>query len=513
MRPRLALASSLSVLMLCLSTACSSSSPTPGETSSSTAYPGIVTTHHTATVDGKTLHYVARAGFIPIRDNEAGDVHGNMYFVAYSLEHESDPPKRPLTFLWNGGPGSSSSLVHLLGFGPKRVAPDSTGAPTLSPAGTMLVDNPSTWLGHTDLVFVDPIGTGYSRPTRAEYAKEFYQSPGDAESVAELIRVYRTRYDAFDQPLFIMGESYGVTRAALVAHALERRGTSLAGVILLGLALPIGHVPEPMRTALAVPTFTAAAYANGKLPADLGTSLPNALHAAEQWAEGDYARALRRRGRLSAAERNEVAQALARFTGLPADQIDRTTLRVTRAQVADSLLASEGRVVGHYDSRKTAPRDTTRKMYDPTRDPSLENLLDHTSVVRYMRDELGFESDLLYQGPFGGGYPPPTSFRGDWMSMRWNWSVPVDDSALATAMKADPGLRVLIACGYFDMVCHFDENVYAVRHLPAELAGRVTAHSYAGGHAVYVDDRARVDFTRDVGAFIDQQVDTTGGTP
>ncbi len=508
MRQRLPSASIFSLLALCASAACAPSSPAPRDERSPVST-GIVTTHHTVEVAGKTLHYVARAGYIPIRDNEAGDVHGNMYFVSYTLEHDAGPPTRPLTFLWNGGPGSSSDLVHLLGFGPKRVAPDTSGAPPLSPAGTTLIDNEDTWLDKTDLVFVDPIGTGYSRPTRAVYGKEFYQSRGDAESVAEFIRVYRTRYDAFDQPLFIMGESYGVTRAALVADALERRGTRLSGVILLGLALPLGRVPEPMRAALALPTFTAAAFANGKLATDLQSSLPTALHAAEQWAEGDYAHALERPDRLTSTERADVAAELSRFTGLPAEEIDHRTLRVTMAQVADSLLATDGLVIGHYDSRMTGPRDTTQHMYDPTRDPSLENLLDPTSVVRYMRGELGFESDLLYQGPFGGGYPPPKSFRGDWMSVRWDWSVPADTSALATAMKTDPDLGVMIACGYFDMVCHYDENVYAVRHLPSDFAERVTAHSYAGGHAVYVDDLARAELHRDVSAFIDEQTAKT----
>ena len=200
-----------------------------------------------------------------------------MFFVSYTLDPGTSPRRRPLTFLWNGGPGSSSSLVHLLGFGPRRVR---TGA---SP-----VDNQGTWLDFTDLVFVDPIGTGYSRPTKAEYGPEFYQTQGDAESVAEFIRVFRNRFEAWDSPVFLAGESYGVTRAAGVAAALERRGISVSGVVLIGLALPLGQLSAELRTALMLPTYTATAHMNHKLPEDLQRDLQAALEASRTWATHDY---------------------------------------------------------------------------------------------------------------------------------------------------------------------------------------------------------------------------------
>ena len=282
------------------------------------------------TADGKVLRYTAHAGHIAIRDNEAGDVHGNMFFVAYTLDRAPGARPRPLTFVWNGGPGSNSGLVHLLGFGPKRITAATGSMPRFSPWGTALVDNQDTWLAHTDLVFVDPIGTGYSRPTKPEYASEFYQGRGDAESVAEFIRLYRMRFDAFDAPLFIAGESYGVTRASLVADALERRRTNLSGVILLSGGFPLSETPPVLRNALSLPTLTAAAFINHKLPSDLQSGdLLKALHAAESYAQTEYAAALARRDSLSAAEKDAVVAQLARFTGLAASQIDRSTLRVT----------------------------------------------------------------------------------------------------------------------------------------------------------------------------------------
>ena len=464
----------------------------------------IITTRHAVAVDGRTLRYTARAGRIPIRDNDAGDVHGQMFFVSYTLDRAAGTPPRPLTFVWNGGPGSNSALVHLLGFGPKRIAPR-RGAKPGDGTRWIVEPNPGTWLGETDLVFVDPIGTGYSRPVRAEYAAEFYQNRGDAESVADFIRVYRTRYDAFDAPLFLAGESFGVTRAAGVADALETRGTEVRGVVLLGLALPLGNMSAATRAALGLPGLTIAAFTNRKLSPDLQRDMTATVKQSETWASGDYARALGRRDSLSAAERDSVVRALSRFTGLGASLIDPRTLTVDRMQLGNFLLRREGKFVGQYDSRMTGVLDTTDAPYDPTKDPSLQNLLDDVAVLRYLRDELGYRNDLRYQGPFGGGYPPPTKFRGDWMSVRWN-RADLDSSPppqpLRNAMRLNPSLRVLVACGIYDLVCDYLGNTWIADHLDAPLKRNVVARSYPGGHAMYTDPRAHMELERDVVQFI-----------
>src|SRR5262245_21605436 len=337
--------------------------------------PTIVTTHHQVTVGGKLLRYTARAGTIPIRDNETGEAHANMFFVAYTLDRGPGAAPRPLTFLWNGGPGSNSGLVHLLGFGPRRITTATGSMPRYSSAGTALVDNEETWLTVSDLVFVDPIGTGYSRPTKPEYGAEFYQSRGDAESVAEFIRVCRIRLEALDSPIYLMGESYGVTRASLVAEALARRRTKLAGVILLSGGFPLeSEVPTALDSALRLPIWTAAAHYNKKLPRDLQRgSIDDALRASLEYAEGDYAKALARVDSLSPAERETVVARLASFTGLPAAEIDTKTLRVTTEQISTRLLG-QNLMVGRYDSRAVGPRDTSGGPYDPTTDPSLKDI-------------------------------------------------------------------------------------------------------------------------------------------
>ncbi|HKA01698.1 MAG TPA: hypothetical protein VKE70_34535, partial [Candidatus Solibacter sp.] len=474
----------------------------------------IVTTKHQVTVAGRILKYSARAGRLPILDNETGEVHGRIFFTAYTLDPSPNQSPRPLTFLWNGGPGSSSSLTHLLGFGPRRLEPDGTA-----------VDNQGAWLDQTDLVFVDPVGSGYSRPAKQEYGPEFYQTRGDAESVAEFIRVFRNRFEAWDAPLFLAGESFGVTRAAGVADALQRRRINVNGVILIGLALPLGQLTGEMRTALMLPTLTAAAFANKKLAPELQSELQATLRLAEAWAQTEYAAALTRRDSIGDSERQAAIAQLSRFTGIDAGRLDAKTLSIGMEQFSQQLLADRNQVVGRYDSRLVGPRDPNEQQYDPTKDPSLKDIINDVGVVRYFRNELQYKSDLQYQGPFGGGYPPPTVFRGDWMSVRWNRNPAEATSSgagrqgaaggtsaagtgappeqpLRRAMTANPKLQVLSACGYYDLVCSYAANVHLASHLDAEIARNVSARGYGGGHAVYTDKNAQLELKRDVVKFM-----------
>lgn len=470
----------------------------------------IVTSQHQVQVGGRPLHYTARAGFLPILDNETGETLARMFFMAYTVDRQSGEPARPLTFLWNGGPGSSSSLVHLLGFGPRRIGPNDRP-----------IDNDGTWLEFSDLVFVDPVGTGYSRPVKAEFGPEFYQTRGDAESLAELIRVYRNRFDIYDAPIFLAGESYGVTRAAGVADVLERRGIRVSGTMLIGLALPLGQLTPEQRTALNAPTYTATAFVHKKLAGDLQRDLQSTLRQAEDWSLTRYGPALARRDALNDAERQQVISDLTRFTGFEASAIDRKTLAIPMPQFSEHLLHADNLIVGRYDSRMTAPFDPEQQnMYDPTKDPSLRNILDNVAVVRYLRSELKFESDLNYQGPFGGGYPPATTFRGDWMSVRWNRNIKdaqasasgaaasstaaaaESDQPLLRAMRANSSLRVLSSCGYYDLVCSYFANEQVAAELDPDIRTRVLVRNYGGGHAIYTEDTVRIQMKEDVARFV-----------
>lgn len=499
-----------------------------GLAQSITPFDSIVTTRHKVIVAGKQIHYTAHAGLLPIRENTSGEVRGHIFFVSYNVDRPTGAPPRPLTFVWNGGPGSSVSQPHLLGFGP-RIAKMGDDYGTAGPISeSEMEDNQETWLTTTDLVFVDPVGTGYSRPTKPEYAAEFYQTRGDAESIAEFIRVYRIRFDVERAPLFIAGESYGTTRAANVADVLTRWRIPLRGAVLAALTLPLGERSPSLRAALALPTYTSAAFYWRKLSGDLQADRARTLAQAEAWASGEYARALARRDSLSDAERRAVLQQLARFTGLDATSSDARTLAINSQRFSRELLANEKKVLGLYDSRRAgaAARDSAAGPYDPTTDPSLVPQILHMNgtsalLIRYIRDDLQFRSDLLYQGPFGGGYPPPSTFRGDWMSTRWDRAAVTAGTAsgstppagqtppLRRALDATPDLRVLSMCGRYDMVCSYYENVWIVANLDPDLAPRITVRTYEGGHESYLGKAPRREMQRDLAAFISQTLNAS----
>ena len=491
--------------------------------------PPPVVTHHQITVGGRTLKYAAIAGRLPIVHNDAGEPHAYMFFIAYRLEGASGP--RPLTFLWNGGPGSSASQVHLLGFGPKRLDLGSDTYPTMKPldAATPIVDNAETWLDFTDLVFVDPIGTGYSRPTKPEYGAEFYNTVGDAEAVAEFIRVYRMRYDAFNAPVYLAGESYGTVRASWVAEALERRNTRVSGVALISGYIRVGqHAPPVMETALQVPTFARTAYYHKKLPAALQSlSAADAVARADTWARTEYALGLERRESvkpLTPAERDTIVARLAYFTGVKPSHIDAKSLTLSEPVFTEHLLEDQGLDVGRYDARMTAKRDVSKIPWTTLVDPSLAAVIDvmqgtSPPMLRYFRNDLEYKSDLVYRGPFGGAYPAPAEPNGDWMGDLWKgpppagvpaYSPSLDDAdagrpsmpplipPLQRAMQEDSAMRIFVANGAYDTLTTCDETGYLVSIIDAPLKERVTFKCYIGGHMMYTDKLARQELKRDM---------------
>ena len=477
----------------------------------------IVRTQHQITLNGQPLRYAARAGLLPIRDNESGDVRAHIYFVAYTLDRAPGQPPRPIAFLWNGGPGMNSSLIHLLGFGPKRIKTGDT-YPTSAPISeTALEDNQETWLDQMDLVFVDPVGTGYSRPTRAEYGEDFFQTQGDAEAITELIRVYRARFDAWDQPLFIVGHSYGTTRAMTMSAMLERRGIRLSGVVLMSGGIAVGQDPMTpvLTTALAVPGMTGAAFYHQKLAPELQRDLDATLKESEAWALNEYAPALSRRGALSDIERDAVLQALSRYTGLAISVLDHNTLGVERDQFKTRLLA--GQVLGNYDYRMKRSSDSTavdsdlfpNLFGDPSFGPAVK-LVQGTSILlnRYMRQELQFKTDLLYQGPLGGGYPSTATS----INRRFNRNRGLQSQAgaatqstppLRQATDANPAIRVFLLRGLYDSLGNgCARHVYTVKHLEPDIRRRVMVGCYGAGHDFYTDKFVRQQIKRDMMAYV-----------
>lgn len=490
----------------------SQTAPTPVES--------VVATRHRIAIQGRTLGYTARAGQLPIRDHETGEVLARIFFVSYTLDRAAGTEPRPLLFYWNGGPGSSAAQTYLLGLGPRIAAMGDDFATTTAISETRLVDNDATLLAAADLVFVDPVGTGYSRVVRPELADRFYQVRGDAESIAEFIRVYRIRFDALEAPLYIGGESYGTTRAANVALVLARRRIPVRGAVLAALATPIEPRPLAIRTALQLPSYTAAAHYWKKLAPELQADRGRALAEAERWAGTEYVRALSRVDSLSEAERREVIDRVARYSGLERAMIDPKTLAVDDVRFVYDLVRDRGLLVGLYETRRAvAWNQAVPTEPDPFIDPGLVPQLPYMNgtapaLLRYLREELGYRSDLSYQGPFGGGYPSSDAPRGDWASARWvrnageaaaEMIFPVDGKTppLREAMELNPDLMILVQCGYHDLICHYYENVWAIERLAPELRRRFTVRTYQGGHEAYLTRVTRLAMQRDLARFVD----------
>lgn len=466
----------------------------------------VMTQHEIRVRNSVKLQYAAHAGVIPLYANDTGERMASMFFIGYIVERARNQPSRPITFLWNGGPGSNSAQIHFMGFGPRRPAlADSypeVGPNTEAP----VVDNPDTWLAQSDLVFIDPVGTGFSRATSEKNRQALYTMRGDAEAVTEAIRILLTRFDRWDAPLFIGGESYGTTRATLVAEALQRRRLKHAdGVLLISGGFNVGQeLAESLRQALAITEFTAIAHYHRRLPPDLqALSQHAAIEQAAEWARTTFAPALARLSTLNDSERSSILAALSRYTGVSATDVNAKTLQLDGATFADRLLAEQGLELGRYDGRMKAPARPAKQTWLPTGDPSLEpmaGLMNGTSRVfnSYIRHELGFESDLLYQGPFGGGFHPEpletdprTGLPSDWMAARFQFETREENSEppLKRAMILNPRLQVLILNGLYDGSCVLTDE--AVARAEESLRRRVRHTCMAGGHMFYSDLSAR----------------------
>jgi len=475
----------------------------PGVTPSFSSDEPVVT-HHQVMIHGQTLAYTARAGFLSIRDEEQ-TLRARMFYVAYVLDRPADAPPRPLLFAWNGGPGSNASLLELAAIGPKRLNKGPGPSNPRKPAA--LVENEETWLQFADLVFVDPINTGYSYALTPQYLEDFLNDQGDADSIAEFIRLYRVHFALQTAPLYIMGESYGTFRAAGVADILAKRRIPLDGVVMLSAVLNFEELSSPdLLQVFLLPNYTATAFIQHRLSPDLEASLPKTVEQAQHWAGTEYLAALFAGDTLSAERRKAAAQKLAQFTGIPSETWEQANLRIEPDQFAvDVLGPGKLEFAGHYDTSQVGKLAHPGEPYNVSDDPSLDNGVSAV-IYSYLRDELGWKTDAFYAGAFGGGYPSPASFRADWMSERWNRGMSYADrgAALADALAKNPRLRVFIAHGYFDLSTPFAGTEYTISHLglSPDQRKRISFVRYEGGHAAYIASAARKQFSKDVEAFI-----------
>lgn len=453
-------------------------------------------TGHKVRIAGKEIAYTATAGELPVL-NDAGETEAEIFYVAYSAENREAAKRRPLLFIFNGGPGAASVWLHLGAIGPRRVR--------MLPDGNMpappfrLVDNAYSWLDLADLVFVDPVGTGYSRASKPDLAKNFAAVRGDIDSLARFVRLYLTRNDRWNVPLFLVGESYGTFRSAGLSEQLVEHGVALNGIILVSSILNLQTTSfdngNDLPYQLFLPSYTATAWYHKKLAPDLQLDLDKTLAAAEEWAATGYQEALNKGDRLSVEERRSVAEKLARFTGLSSTFVDQHNLRIDSRGFARELLRDRLQMAGIMDSRYSAANlePGAASGFDPTiatiRPPFT------AAFNAYAREELDFHSDLEYF-TLGGGI-------GHWDWEAKNGYADTSDNLRNTLAK-NPYMKVFVASGCFDLATPHFATEYTIAHLgltPA-LRKNITMRRYRSGHMMYLEKNALEQLKLDVAEFI-----------
>lgn len=454
---------------------------------------------HEITLKGRALRYTTTTGMMPIRNAE-GVTEAHIFYMAYTLDGVTDPSKRRLMFSFNGGPGSSSVWLHLGALGPKRARMTDDGA--LPAAPYQLVPNEETWLDETDLVFIDPVGTGYSRAAKPDLLAKFTSRTGDIQSVGEFIRLYLTREKRWLSPLFLVGESYGTTRAAGLAGHLIDKGIAFNGIALVSTILNFqtarftegNDLPYP----LILPTYAATAHYHKRLPAaQQRRPLRELLREVEQWALGPYSEALAKGDKLSAAERKQTVEKLASYTGLGADFIDRGELRIALPYFNRALLRERNQLVGRLDSRLTGPGPRNLSATYEF-DPSMSAIRPPYTATfnHYVRAELGYESDVEYH-ILGGGI------------QRWNANsegeyVNVSDS-LRAAFARNQHMKVYLGAGFYDMATPYFAAYYTLDHmgLAPEAKSNVRIHEYESGHMYYIHLPSLAAMKKNITAFME----------
>ena len=460
-------------------------------------------THHSVTINGEEIRYTATAGTLVLKeeiDKEGEKPKASVFFIAYTRDDVEDTSKRPITFSFNGGPGSSSVWLHLGVLGPRCVKPDEDGELPHPPY--QLTNNECSILDKTDLVFIDPVSTGFSRAVPGEEAKQFHGFKRDIESVGDFILLYLGRYKRWGSPKLLIGESYGTTRAGGLAGYLQgRHGAYLNAIMLVSVVLnfqTIRFAPgNDLPYILYLPTYAATARYHNKLN-EVDSEFEAFMDEVKAFALGDYTLALMQGSAVPPDQRATIVQHLAKYTGLTPEYIERTDIRINIMRFCKELLRDEGRTVGRFDSRyKGIDRDAAGETYEYDPSSAVVQGAYTAALNTYVRDELEFESDLPYEILSRRVHPWD---YGD----HQNEYVNVSDT-LRAAMTMNPALKVFVANGYYDLATPFLASEYTFSHLGLDesLQDNITTAYYQAGHMMYIDQAELRKMKDDLDAFLD----------
>jgi len=449
------------------------------------ALPAPVSVEKSVMIGGRHLSYTVTTGYLTL-EGEYGDDQAHIFYTSYTKNSEKDTQKRPVTFSFNGGPGSSSVWLHLGILGPRRVRMEEDGK-TLPPPYEM-IDNEYSWLDETDLVFIDPVSTGYSRAVEDKKAKEYHGFSKDIESVGEFIRRYTSDNDRWLSPKYIIGESYGTTRAAgLAQHLIDKYGYYLNGIILVSNITHFGTARfdegNDLPYLLFLPSYTASAWYHHKLPPDLqNRPLAGLLQEVRDFSLGPYNTALMQGSALSAAERLAMITKLHRYTGLSTTYLDQTDLRINIHKFCKELLRDSMEIIGRFDSRIKdidvfAANESSEK--DPSYQPTIQGCFS-ACINDYLGRELQFNTPLPYEVLTGRVHPWDFgNFTNEYVNTA---------EALRKALVRNPEMKVWVANGYYDLATPFFATEYTFNHmsLPPHLLDNINMTYYEGGHMMYL---------------------------
>ncbi len=476
---------------------------TEGEkTPSPTIEETLSQTQHALTVNGEKMNYTVTTGTIILKeeDIEEGEKKkASIFYIAYTKEDASD--NRPVTFSFNGGPGSSSVWLHLGLVGPKRVLMDDEGMPIGPPY--KLVDNEYTLFDETDLVFIDPVSTGYSRPVPKEKPDQFHTVKKDIESVGEFIRIWATRNKRWTSPKFLIGESYGTTRAAGLAGYLHRRhGMYFNGIMFISSILNFltaqFNEGNDLPFILFLPSYTATAWYHQKLPQDLQKDLDKAVQEAREFAMNEYTLALMKGNDLKGEERQSIIDKLVRLTGLSKTYVEGTNLRINIHRFCKELLRDEKVTIGRLDSRyKGFDADAVGETHEF--DPSYAAILGPytAKMYDYLRRDLAYETDLPYE--------ILKSLYQSWKYENYQNQYVNTAQDLRQGFQLHPNLKVIVCNGYFDLATPFLATEYTFKHIPLPEAqqNNIKMTYYPSGHMIYLHKSSLEQLSEDLHTFIE----------